>query len=227
MVNKLTMKKLFFTLSLILLITCSKDSTEDNSSVYVAPPTNTTNPITTPTVTQYTLTVTAGSGGSVSTAGGTYNDGTSISITATPSEGYGFVGWNGSDSTSSTISITLSANTTIEALFGQLPQLTLPETPSKMFTKGVGDTLSIGFSHAGGYKSTSLSALYGNVSVISEPNEGDVEGDIVIEYTVNSVENVDRTTTIAGFDDIGISISGNDDLINSSTYQIRSQPEPI
>ena len=101
------MKKLFFTLSLILLITCSKDSTEDNSSVYVAPPTNTTNPITTPTVTQYTLTVTAGSGGSVSTAGGTYNDGTSISITATPSEGYGFVGWNGSDSTSSTISITL------------------------------------------------------------------------------------------------------------------------
>ena len=221
------MKKLFFTLSLILLITCSKDSTEDNSSVYVAPPTNTTNPITTPTVTQYTLTVTAGSGGSVSTAGGTYNDGTSISITATPSEGYGFVGWNGSDSTSSTISITLSANTTIEALFGQLPQLTLPETPSKMFTKGVGDTLSIGFSHAGGYKSTSLSALYGNASVISEPNEGDVEGDIVIEYTVNSVENVDRTTTIAGFDDIGIIISGNDDLINSSTYQIRSQPEPM
>ena len=98
------MKKLFFTLSLLLLITCSKDSTEGNSSVYVAPPTNTTNPTTTPTVTQYTLSVTAGSGGSVSTAGGTYNDGTSISITATPSEGYGFVGWNGSDSTSSTIS---------------------------------------------------------------------------------------------------------------------------
>ena len=134
-------------------------------------------------MTQYTLTVTAGSGGSVSTAGGTYNDGTSVSITATPSEGYGFVGWNGSDSTSSTISITLSANTTIEALFGQLPQLTLPETPSKMFTKGVGDTLSIGFSHAGGYKSTSLSALYGNISVISEPNEGDVEGDIAVSYT--------------------------------------------
>ena len=109
------MKKLFFTLSLLLLITCSKDSAEDNSSVYVAPPTNTTNPTT--SVTQYTLTVTAGDGGSVSTSGGTYNDGTSISITATPSEGYGFVGWNGSDSSSSTISVTLTANTTIEALF--------------------------------------------------------------------------------------------------------------
>jgi len=221
------MKKFTLYISLLLLITCSKDSTEDNASVYVAPPTNTTNPTTTPSVTQYTLTVTAGNGGSVSTAGGTYNDGTSISITATPNEGYGFIGWNGSDSTSSTISVTLTANTTIEALFGQLPQLTLPETPSKMFTKGVGDTLSIGFSHAGGYKSTSLSAEYGSVSVISEPNEGDAEGNIVIEYTVNSVENVDRMTTIAGFDDIEISISGNDDLTNSATYQIRSQPEPV
>ena len=221
------MKKIFFTLTLLLLITCSKDSADDNSSVYVAPPTNTTNPTTTPTVTQYTLTVTAGSGGSVSTAGGTYNDGTSISITATPSEGYGFIGWNGSDSTSSTISVTLTANTTIEALFGQLPQLTLPDTPSKMFTKGVGDTLSIGFSHAGGYKTTSLSAEYGSVSVISEPNEGDTEGNIVIEYTVNTVENVDRMTTIAGFDEIEISISGSDDLTNASTYQVRSQPEPI
>ena len=165
------MKKLILYFSVLLLLTCSKDSTEDTSSVYVAPPSNTTNTPST-TVTQYTITVSAGEGGSVSTAGGTYNDGTSISITATPNEGYGFIGWNGSDSSSSTISVTLTANTTIEALFGQVPQFTLPETPSKMFTKGVGDTLSIGFSHAGGYKTTSLSAEYGNVSVISEPNEG-------------------------------------------------------
>ena len=219
------MKKLTLYISLLLLITCSKDSTEDNSSVYVAPPTNATNPTT--SVTQYTLTVTAGGGGSVSTTGGTYNDGTSVSITATPNEGYGFVGWNGSDSTSSTISVTLTANTTIEAQFGQLPQLTLPDTPSKMFTKGVGDTLSIGFSHAGGYKTTSFSAEYGSVSVISEPNEGDVEGNIVIEYAVNTVQNVDWSKTIAGTDDIEISFTGADDLTNSLIYQVRSQPEPI
>ena len=219
------MKKLTLYISLLLLITCSKDSTEDNSSVYVAPPTNATNPTT--SVTQYTLTVTAGGGGSVSTTGGTYNDGTSISITATPNEGYGFVGWNGSDSTSSTISVTLTANTTIEAQFGQLPQLTLPDTPSKMFTKGVGDTLSIGFSHAGGYKTTSFSAEYGSVSVISEPNEGDAEGNIVIEYAVNTVQNVDWSKTIAGTDDIEISFTGADDLTNSLIYQVRSQPEPI
>ena len=209
----------------MLLITCSKDSAEDNSSVYVAPPTNTTNPTT--SITQYTLTVTAGDGGSVSTSGGTYNDGTSISITATPSEGYGFVGWNGSDSSSSTISVTLTANTTIEALFGQLPQLTLPYTPSKMFTKGVGDTLSIGFSHSGGYKSSSLSAEYGSVNVISEPNEGDTEGNVVIEYTVNTVENVDWTKTIAGTDNIEINFIGVDNLATFSEYQVRTQPEPI
>jgi hypothetical protein len=178
-------------------------------------------------VNSYTLTVSAGEGGSVSTEGGEYEEGTEVTITATPQEGYGFIGWNGSDSSSSTISVTLAANTTIEAIFRLFPQFTLPETPSKMFTKGVGDTLSIGFSHAGGYKSTSLSAEYGSVSVISEPNEGDTEGNIIIEYTVNTVENVDRMTTIAGFDDIEINISGNDDLENSSTYQIRSQPEPI
>ena len=96
-----------------------------------------------------------------------------------------------------------------------------------MFTKGVGDTLSIGFSHAGGYKSTSLSAEYGNVSVISEPNEGDTEGDIVIEYTVSTVENVDRMTTIAGFDDIEISFTGADDLSISELIRVRTQPEPI
>ena len=178
-------------------------------------------------VNSYTLTVTAGEGGSVSTEGGEYEEGTEVTITATPEEGYGFIGWNGSDSSSSTISVTLAANTTIEAIFRLFPQFTLPETPSKMFTKGVGDTISIGFSHAGGYKSTSLSAEYGSISVISEPNEGDTEGNIIIDYTVNTVENVDRMTTIAGFDDITINITGNDDLENLSTYQIRSQPEPV
>jgi uncharacterized repeat protein (TIGR02543 family) len=89
---------------------------------------------------------------------GDYQEGTEVTITATPDEGYEFIGWNGSDSTSSTISVTLTANTTIEAMFRLFPQFILPDNPSKMFTKGVGDTLSIGFSHAGGYKSTSLSA---------------------------------------------------------------------
>ena len=45
------------------------------------------------TPTQYTLTVTAGEGGTVSTQGGTYNE-TELTITATPDEGYVFTGWS-------------------------------------------------------------------------------------------------------------------------------------
>ena len=65
----------------------------------------------------YTLTVTSTEGGSISSEGGNYQEGAELTITATPDEGYEFIGWNGSDSTSSTISLTLTANTTIEALF--------------------------------------------------------------------------------------------------------------
>jgi len=223
--NNLKVRKLkkiaLYSLCLVLFF-CSKD--EETQA-----PTNnvqTTTPELETVVVQYTLTVTAGEGRSV-TNGGTFDDGTSVSVTATANEGYEFIGWEGSDSDSSSLTITLNSNTSIQALFAQLPIILLPSSPSKMFTKGVRDTLSIGFSHTGGYKSTSLSAEYGSVSIISEPNEGDTEGNIVIEYSVNTVENVDRITTIAGFDDIEINISGNDDLVNSSTYQIRSQPEPI
>ena len=62
-----------------------------------------------PDPTQYTLTVTAGEGGTVSTEGGTYDEGTSVTITATPKEGYEFVGWEGDDSNSANLSITLNS----------------------------------------------------------------------------------------------------------------------
>ena len=226
------MKKLLYPLSLILtafliLYSCSPEEETEAPTSTVQSTTPEPEPETpAPVVVQYTLTVIASEGGSV-TNGGTFDEGTESTITATPSEGYGFIGWEGADSSDSSILITLNSNVELSAQFALLPQLILTSIPSKMFTKGIVDTLSIGFSHTGGYKSTSLSAEYGSVSVISEPNDGDTEGNIVIEYSVNTVENVDRMTTIAGFDDIEINISGNDDLVNSSTYQIRSQPEPI
>ena len=127
--------KIYLKISLIFLsliiINCSKDDDYGQSSSYESnisqntytPPSSTT----APSVTQYTLSVSAGIGGTVSTLGGTYNDGTSISITATANDGYQFTGWNGSDLTSSTISITISSNTTIEATFSQISTLTVGE----------------------------------------------------------------------------------------------------
>ena len=69
-----------------------------------------------PSTTEYILTVSSGTGGSVSTSGGTYEEGTSVTVTATPNPQYIFAGWsNGSTETS--ITITMNSNTTIEATF--------------------------------------------------------------------------------------------------------------
>ena len=48
-----------------------------------------------PSTVQYTLIVSASEGGSVSTSGGTYEKGTEVTISATPNEGYHFIGWEG------------------------------------------------------------------------------------------------------------------------------------
>ena len=73
-----------------------------------------------PAPTQYTLTVTAGEGGTLSTEGGTYDEGTEITITATPNDGYEFIGWEGSDSDSSSLTVTLNGNVTIQPIFSPL-----------------------------------------------------------------------------------------------------------
>ena len=76
-----------------------------------------------PTPILYTLTVSSGEGGSVSSEGGTYDEGTSVTITATPDEGYEFIGWEGDDSLENTITVVISNNFNLSALF----ELTLDE----------------------------------------------------------------------------------------------------
>ncbi|MDA8547724.1 InlB B-repeat-containing protein, partial [Flavobacteriaceae bacterium] len=71
-------------------------------------------------VNSYTLTVTAGEGGSVSTEGGEYEEGTEVTISATPDEGYEFIGWEGSDSDSSSLNITMNGNESLSALFQKI-----------------------------------------------------------------------------------------------------------
>jgi len=129
-------KKSSLYVCMLFIITCSKDSDvasdsySSNISQNTTTPTVTSPTVSAPTVTQYNLTASAGEGGSVSTTGGTYDDGTAISIIATPNEGYEFIGWTGSDSSSSTITITLTANTTIEAIFSQVSTSTTDTSTS-------------------------------------------------------------------------------------------------
>jgi len=67
-------------------------------------------------VKKYTLAVTAGEGGTVSSSGGTYSQGTQVSITATPSSGYTFTGWS-NGTTDNPISITLNSDQNLTANF--------------------------------------------------------------------------------------------------------------
>ena len=133
-------KKILTVSLLFILVTCSKDDgygpaeiNSGSSYSYNPPSSDYGSTSTTTSVTQYSLTVTAGTGGSVSTSGGTYNDGSSVSITATPNDGYEFSGWNGSNSTNSTISVTINSNTIIEALFTEVPIIETSSVDTSIF----------------------------------------------------------------------------------------------
>ncbi|MDC3334465.1 hypothetical protein OAV35_00190, partial [Flavobacteriaceae bacterium] len=70
-----------------------------------------------PVPVEYTLSVSSTEGGTVSSEGGTYDEGAEVTITATANEGYAFIGWDGIDSTNETLTITLNSNLSIEPIF--------------------------------------------------------------------------------------------------------------
>ena len=96
-------------MAFVLTYNCS---TEEEDTI--SPPIVVATPEPEPTL--YTLTVTAGEGGSVTT-GGTYEEGTDVTVTATPSEGYVFVGWDELDETSAELTITLNSDISLTAIF--------------------------------------------------------------------------------------------------------------
>lgn len=98
------MKKLPLFLSLLFILTCAKEDSQD--------PGTTPNNITP----RYNLTSSAGEGGSVAPALGSFNAGTQVSVTATPNEGYVFSSWS-NGSTENPITITLNSNTELSANF--------------------------------------------------------------------------------------------------------------
>jgi len=115
------MKKLLYPIAFalttfLILYSCSAEEEDTTPPPSVVKPT-TPEPEPEPEVSQFTLTVTAAEGGTVSTEGGTYDEGTEVTITATPEEGYRFVSWQGNTSTSESLTITLNSNQTYTALF--------------------------------------------------------------------------------------------------------------
>jgi uncharacterized repeat protein (TIGR02543 family) len=81
-------------------------------------------------ITSFTLSVSSQEGGSVNSEGGEYNEGTEVTLIASPEEGYRFIGWS-NDSTEESITITLTEDITIEAQFEQIPIYTLTVSNSE------------------------------------------------------------------------------------------------
>ena len=96
------MKKLLSLLSIFaIVLSCSSDET----STPVTPP-----------IVKYTITLSAGQGGTVSTTGGEYEAGQTVNVTATPQGEYIFKEWSDGN-TNATRTITVSSNSTLTANF--------------------------------------------------------------------------------------------------------------
>lgn len=90
---------------------------------------------------QYKLTVTAGTGGTVS-GGGTYNYNASTTLKATANSGYHFVKWNDGN-TSATRTVTVTKDATYTATFEQDPYLNLDKTSLEFEASGGTQTINV------------------------------------------------------------------------------------
>ena len=92
-------------LILILFLACSKDLSVPDE----------------PEMITFLLSVSSSEGGAVDVSGGTYNQNTTVQITATPSEGYSFTGWTGNASgDSNPLTVMMNENKNITANFSRI-----------------------------------------------------------------------------------------------------------
>ena len=90
---------------------------------------------------QYKLTVTAGTGGTVS-GGGTYNYNASVTLKATANSGYHFVKWSDGN-TSATRTVTVTKDATYTATFERDPYLNLDKTSLEFEASGGTQTVNV------------------------------------------------------------------------------------
>ena len=96
------------------------ESTEESVQIVIGEPKEVT--ATFELIPIYTLTVTTSEGGTVSTEGGEFEEGTEVEVTATPNEGYRFDGWEGIDSNENTITLTVTSDTELSPIFNLITQ---------------------------------------------------------------------------------------------------------
>lgn len=147
-------KSLFKYLSILtLILACTTDGLDD--IVVIDEPG-------VPGTPRYSINITAGSGGSVSPSTGTYNSGSTVTITATANSGYLFDSWS-NGSTDNPLTITIDSNTSLSASFIEAPSFTislfttLGGSVSGGGTFDQGQTITISAIPESGYKFTGWS----------------------------------------------------------------------
>lgn len=130
--KKLLHSCLFILSAFLMLNTCSTEEEDTAQSTIVEQqtpepnPEPTPTPSPTPTPTMYTLTVSALEGGTVSTKEGIFEEGTEITITATPNEEYVFLYWS-DGSTENPLTQTINSNLSFTATFEKLEPIYLDD----------------------------------------------------------------------------------------------------
>jgi uncharacterized repeat protein (TIGR02543 family) len=121
---------------------------------------------------QYTLTVNISGSGSVNPAGGSYDAGAMVTLTATPASGYQFSGWSG-DLTGSTnpATITMNANKNVTATFllsggGGGIQVAHEETQTGSSSSSITVTTSASLTGAGGQLYLAAIAMKNKIAVL-------------------------------------------------------------
>lgn len=89
-----------------MLVGCSKESDSDSQN---------TEPEV--LINKFEVTITASEGGTVNVSSGSYEEGTVLTITASPGENYVFSGWEGFESTDPTITINVNQIYNLKAIF--------------------------------------------------------------------------------------------------------------
>ncbi|MDW7690875.1 T9SS type A sorting domain-containing protein [Flammeovirgaceae bacterium SG7u.111] len=139
--------------------------------------------------TQYTVSASSNGNGSVS-GGGTFDEGSVISLTAIPNSGYQFVGWSGNASgTSNPLSVTVNGNKSIAATFSAIPTNTC-ENVVYQAESGTWDDATVDSNHAGytgsGFVNTANAAGKYVEITVDVPSAGD--HDVSIFYANGSTD---------------------------------------
>ena len=166
-------KQIFIFILFFIFYNCSKEDSgtkpSTNLEKEVSPETESvTETETTPETVQYKLTVNSAEGGSISTEGGTFDQGTVITVTATPNDGYEFIEWQGINGSSNTITITLNSSIIISPKFQQITPPTIYYSRGELISDNTNGAWFDRSLTVNGLKLVAAGAVGGQVAVPDE-----------------------------------------------------------